>query len=34
MSIFGHGTHVAGIIGTLANNNDVVAGVVWKLSPE
>lgn len=33
MSILGHGTHVAGIIGALANNDVGVAGAVGKLSP-
>ncbi len=29
--IRGHGTHVAGIIGALGNNNEGVAGVGWKV---
>lgn len=35
LDLFGHGTHVAGIIGAIANNNEGVAGVCWtvKLLP-
>ncbi len=29
---FGHGTHVAGIVGATANNNQGVAGVCWNCS--
>ena len=31
LDLFGHGTHVAGIIGAIANNNAGVAGVCWKV---
>jgi subtilisin family serine protease len=31
LDLFGHGTHVAGIIGAIANNNEGVAGVCWNV---
>jgi subtilisin family serine protease len=31
MDYFGHGTHVAGIIGAIGNNNTGIVGVCWKV---
>ncbi|NJM10383.1 MAG: S8 family serine peptidase [Bdellovibrionaceae bacterium] len=31
MDVFGHGTHVAGTIGALGNNNNGIVGVAWNV---
>ena len=34
MDDYGHGTHVAGIIGAVGNNGTGVTGVMWRYAPD